>query len=577
MRSGVARIALRVLAIAIVVAALIDPVMTVARFAPEPVVVARLASLEVAAAEAALRAGLPNAEVTVRSAGGRRLPCALSEACVIVADGSVDVDLPADLGAPVSLIQIRAAAGLNVEVRSVTAAISQHAAASGTVLVSISGTGVQGRRTELRVSDGTATVGSAVHEWTADGDAAIEIPWWPLADGPRALRVTAVPLDGEVSALDNAVELGVMVSSDRARVLVFDARPSWASTFVRRALEDDARFQVEHRVGLGRRLVAGTAGGRLDPRTLEAAAVVIVGGPDGLSASDVALLERFVRERGGTLVLLPDRPPAGAAARLFAGRWTEHLEASASPIGLLRASETIRLVEASPVDVVLGSVKGRPVLVLSPSGNGKVVVSGAMDAWRYRDADGGAFDRFWRSVVFESAADSAAIRLDVTHPIAVPGATVPFEVRVRRMDAAASSVVAATVSCGDRPAQTIRMWPQGPAGVFAGKVPIEGAEPCEVSVAVDGGPGVTGAIAVTNGATQSVRAVLAKLEHYALSTGGVVAPAGGEHEVATALTSAGSRPVLPETVHPMRSPWWMWPFATCLSAEWWLRRRVGLR
>ncbi|HKB11463.1 MAG TPA: hypothetical protein VKD69_12460, partial [Vicinamibacterales bacterium] len=29
--------------------------------------------------------------------------------------------------------------------------------------------------------------------------------------------------------------------------------------------------------------------------------------------------------------------------------------------------------------------------------------------------------------------------------------------------------------------------------------------------------------------------------------------------------------------HPMRSTWWILPFATCLSTEWWLRRRRGLR
>jgi hypothetical protein len=29
--------------------------------------------------------------------------------------------------------------------------------------------------------------------------------------------------------------------------------------------------------------------------------------------------------------------------------------------------------------------------------------------------------------------------------------------------------------------------------------------------------------------------------------------------------------------HPMRSVWWIVPFGACLSAEWWLRRRRGLR
>jgi hypothetical protein len=34
---------------------------------------------------------------------------------------------------------------------------------------------------------------------------------------------------------------------------------------------------------------------------------------------------------------------------------------------------------------------------------------------------------------------------------------------------------------------------------------------------------------------------------------------------------------VPEVRHPMRSGWWMLPFAVLLAAEWWLRRRVGLR
>jgi hypothetical protein len=33
----------------------------------------------------------------------------------------------------------------------------------------------------------------------------------------------------------------------------------------------------------------------------------------------------------------------------------------------------------------------------------------------------------------------------------------------------------------------------------------------------------------------------------------------------------------PETRYPMRSWWWLLPFAGCLTAEWWLRRRAGLR
>ncbi len=239
---------------------------------------------------------------------------------------------------------------------------------------------------------------------------------------------------------------------------------------------------------------------------------MIAGSPDRLNAADVDLLERFVRTRGGTLIVLPDRAPGGVAARLFQRRWTEHLEATPSPTGALRASETLRRSGASPFDIVPGHVKGSPVIVLSPAGNGRIVVSGAMDAWRYRDADGGAFDRFWRSLVLESASAGSSLTLDFASPIAAPAAVVPFVVRYRRMDAATNTDLTATATCGDGVARAVRLWPDGADDVFSGTVDIEGTEPCRLRVTVEGGASVVGGIAVTSGATHSVNAVLAKLE-----------------------------------------------------------------
>jgi hypothetical protein len=60
---------------------------------------------------------------------------------------------------------------------------------------------------------------------------------------------------------------------------VFDARPSWNSTFVRRALEDDARFAVGYRSRIAPAVSAGTPNGRLDAAVLDTVAAVIVGGP----------------------------------------------------------------------------------------------------------------------------------------------------------------------------------------------------------------------------------------------------------------------------------------------------------
>jgi hypothetical protein len=570
------RMVLRSVAIAIAVASIADPVMTRSRPAPRTVVVAQLASASVASVESAIRQGLPNAEVAVRPVTDRRLPCAPGETCVIAADGSVDVDVPQDLPGPVSLIRLGLPAGPNVAVTSVAAPRSHHGAGSGVLRVTLAGSGVSGRRTDVRVTDGAATVGSAGHEWKQDGDAVVDVPWWPLGEGGRALRVTAVPFDGEASAIDNGVDVGVSVSASPIGVLMFDARPSWAGTFVRRALEDDSRFRVEHRAGLGPALAAGTVGGRLDARALDAVSVAIIGSPNGLSEGEVALLERFVGTRGGTLVLLPDGAPSGASARLFSGRWSEHLEASPSAAGPLRASETLRLADASRFDLVLGTVKGAPAIVLAPTGNGRIVVSGAMDAWRYREADGGAFDRFWRSLVFESAANSSSLTVSLARPMTAPGTQLPFTVRHRQMDPGSQRTAIASATCGDGSAHAVRLWPEGAAGVFAGVMPVDGDQPCELRVEMEGSAVTSAGVAVTTGATATVAEVADKLERFAIRTGGVVTNSG-ETTVTSALALALAQPAVPVPFHPMRSPWWMSPFVACLGVEWWLRRRAGLR
>ena len=66
----------------------------------------------------------------------------------------------------------------------------------------------------------------------------------------------------------------------------FDARPSWTSTFVRRALESDSRFHVESLSVNARALSTRTAGAvRPGDRQLDAFAAVVVGGLERLSAT----------------------------------------------------------------------------------------------------------------------------------------------------------------------------------------------------------------------------------------------------------------------------------------------------
>lgn len=551
---------LRGIAIAIAVAALVDPVFSIERAPAIPLTLIKMATADVAPLERELRRIHPDAGVHVREVVNHRLPCGPGERCVVISDGSMDAELPSDI-APLSLIRLGDPAGPNVRLRSVMLAAGQQASAAGAARVVLDGRGVIGRRTEIRITDTAALVGSAWVEWKTDGVQTIDVPWWPLAPGPRTLRVEAIPAGTESALFDNALAAGVDVGSDRLLVLVFDARSSWSSTFVRRALEDDSRFLVEHRARLAPSIAAGTANGRLESRALDAASVLIVGGPDALTASDVDLIERFVRIRGGTLVLLPERAPSGSAARLFAGEWSERLFSEPQPAGPLRATEVLH---HEGVD---------DAVAIAPLGSGRIVISTAMDAWRYRDDDGAAFDRFWRSVVTEGAAAGAALRLEFENTIGAAGSRQPVTLRYRSMQALSTLEASATARCGSPPrAQVLRLWPAGSPAVLRGELPIADGDACTVEATIDGAT-VTRGIAVSSAPSRSADDTLAKLERHARGSGGVVT----DEDNLGVLAPSPPRLPAPMPLRPMQSAWWLLPFAGCLSAEWWLRRRVGLR
>jgi hypothetical protein len=569
---AVVRVVLRATAIAIGVAALIDPAFSSTSARDRAVVGIRLATGSLSAIEAALVEHLNGRELTTRVPVGNRLPCAIDETCVAIADGTVDSNWEA--AQPVSLIVTDRNGAPNVRIRSVVLS-GGHRSAAGSARVMLSGLDVAGKRTEMRILDGGIVVGSATHDWSAASTVTMEIPWWPLGSGARALRVEAVPLDGEASAIDNGVDAGATVADQRLSILVFDARPSWNSTFVRRALEDDARFTVGYRSRIAPALAAATPGGRLDASALDTVGAVIVGGPEALIAEDVALLERYVRVSGGTLVLLPERTPAGAAADLFPANGVEHLTANPENVGALRAAEILRW-SAAPVTATIVARSGNSPAILSvPKGNGRIIVSGAMDAWRYRNLDSGAFDRFWTSLVARGAALGERLQLTFDDEIAARGSRVRFTLRSRTLEAPEIVEASATANCHGE-THAIRLWPGGTSGEFTGEVPAVRAGECTVEAIVDGRR-TAASIAIVDRPAHGTEVTIAKLERQARLSGGTVATAREMQSVARAIAAAPTSMSHVVSWYPMRAPWWILPFAGCLSIEWWLRRRQGLR
>jgi hypothetical protein len=66
------------------------------------------------------------------------------------------------------------------------------------------------------------------------------------------------------------------------------------------------------------------------------------------------------------------------------------------------------------------------------------------------------------------------------------------------------------------------------------------------------------------------------LRAWAASRGGSSVPASRASDVRGLLARAIAPASAPQTWRPLRSPWWIMPFALLLGGEWWWRRRRGL-
>ena len=565
---------LRAIAIVVAGAALVDPSCSLQRATAARFITIRLASTDVAGIERRLATMFPDVAWTSRGVRDGRLPCSPGERCVVITDGSIAARVPQDLTDPVSIVEIRPGPP-NVALTSLTSSAA-HAEAASLLTIGVSAAGLDDARVSVRVYDGDLLVGRTDHPITNSPDQQIAVPWVPVETGVRLLRVELAPLQGESTRADNIASAAVDVRREKIPVLVFDARPSWGSTFARRAIEDDPRFRVQYRARLAPSLTAGTARARLDPVTLDAADVLIVGAPEALTAAEVEAIETFVRRRGGTAILLPEQSPSGRTQRLFAGRWSELLLAAPRIVNGLRAGELLRASDLPPPATTIGRDGDVPVIVSTPTGEGRVIVVGLMDAWRYRDGAADVFDRFWQTVASESAEGARPLMVRFDAATARPGSRQRITVRFRSMDPPAALDASAVMKCGSSPPHTIRLWPAGQGATFTGEGPVADSAVCEVEARVNDAHATAG-FAVARSPAPILADVFRAFHELARRSGGVVTNAD-KLEALRPDVHAMARPALRETVaYPMRSAWWILPFSLCLAAEWFLRRRNGLR
>jgi len=445
---------------------------------------------------------------------------------------------------------------------------------------------------------------------TANVTRDVVLSYIPSAVGTTLLTVTADVGD----TLHKATTTVVVESRDtRWSVLAYDARPSWTSTFVRRAIERDRRFSVTSRVVTSRNIStdAGTPPRAFDERTaLMPFDVIVIGAPESLSARDVQGLERYLRQRGGSVILLFDHNAPGPYSTLLGNvQWSKSSSATSlrvtvahdvvggdsiglrvtdfmSPMQLPNGARSIALLHARTTD----STALRALVWQTSVGAGRVIVSGALDAWRFRDPSISGFDRFWQSVI-ASVADASppAIELRTVTRSTTPNERIDLSVTLREAalsDAAALSrsvhasvqaFVASTVASRAASAHVaVRLWPEGSIGEFRGsfRAPSVVGRYYVAVAAGDLHDSVPLVVASTPSAAYDEQRDL--LRSMALASGGFAIDASQLNEVPAAIFRVVVPTVRAETWHPMRSAWWLVPFTLFLSVEWWLRRRRGV-
>jgi len=225
-----------------------------------------------------------------------------------------------------------------------------------------------------------------------------------------------------------------------------------------------------------------------------------------------------------------------------------------------------------------------PAVWRTAVGAGRLVISGALDAWRFRDRSG--FDGFWRDLIAETAESSRppmGIRLSNNTPR--PGEQIDVsatarDVALQEPNTARPSqtTVVGTLASSDATSQptTFHVWPGDGVGDLRGVIRAPDTPGVyQLSVSADGMT-TTAPFVVIADASHPTPDDRDLVTIWTQARGGRALPANRLADLPAEIQRAIRPRPRRETWYPMRSAWWIVPFAILLSAEWWLRRASGL-
>ena len=534
---------------------------------------------------AAIARRLSDALGAAVSVNGPSAPAAM----VLVGDA---IDSEAPMGVPVSIVSTRRDTAQRTAIVAVHEPPRALPGWESRIAVELDAAGMQGRTSAVVLEHRGVALARTEHRWTRDRErATVQLRFTPPQAGTWALQVR---LEG-VSERGSA-DVRVLAEPRVLKIATYDTRPNWGATFVRRALEADPAFDVSAlvRASRGVDVRAGAPPTSLTAETLNPYDLVLVGAPEELTRRDVDTLTDFVRRRGGSVVFLPDRKPSGPYLALVPAAGFDEVLLE-RPADLLagerpptRASELSIPREpgagGEPMAWVQQGSATRPVVLSWPVGDGRVIFSGALDAWRYRTGEPGGFAAFWRSVAAAAALGSPrALEVTAAPGVAAPGETVVVRASLRRTELAergtmtdAPPVGAELIDTATGTSRFLRLWPAAAAGEFEARFAAPAAGRYDVQVGVEGGAVAEVPLVVAAGAASPHRSEPDAVQFLAHATGGVVVDAAGIGPLEEHLRGL-ARPMVAAAVRPARSLWWMVAFVALACAEWVLRRHRGVR
>ena len=453
------------------------------------------------------------------------------------------------------------------------------------IRVDMDASGVAGQTSELVLEDSGIAVATLRHAWRDKERWNASLQYLPPGTAAGRLRVRAVPLAGESTTADNVADVAVPPVRGPVRTLVAELGVTWPAMFTRRALEGEPAFAISAVQRAGKKVAtrAGAPPATISREALAPFEAVIIGGPDNLTATDIAALRWFVEERGGAAVLIPDQRPVGRYVDLLGDAAFEprtlDQPARLGSEGALLASELLiarRLPRGAHVFATTTS--GEAVIFSARRGAGAVVFSGALDAWRHRDL---AFPGFWRRVILEEASAAPPV-LDVAADPAIvaPGEITHITARLRGTELPTASRIdlgaigARAVSADGQVDVAVRLWPTAEPGAYEGSWRPSAAGRYDIAVTIGdlrADARLTADADVAHGSAADPDG----LALAASTSGGRVFPADRVTLLVDAMSSAYPARRVRRTSHPMRSWWWTVPFAGLLCAEWAIRRKHG--